>query len=280
MRLEDIAPGWLLEGLAQGCQATVLCARPMGPGAVAVVYRDPLGNLAERLMGRADEPFLRVAVRHRAWAFDVDGEAFKRALGASRRHCEGPVHPGRPGPGQGELDEAMHAAMLLRQGAFLVDPAGKGLVPYLLLVVAHRVASPDGSSTRGRIVLVQAQASGEMTLAGERAEDSLVASSPMDRARLTDALRPLLADAGLRSRAVDWVASGLAGGSEVARASDPAVPGDLAPGQGWVFTPPFLLGGAVVFPEALPRWLQQRDPAARGIPAARPPGPGQTPWAT
>ena len=46
---------------------------PIAEGAVQVIYKTPDGALKERMLGRADEASIAVAVAERPWAFDGDG---------------------------------------------------------------------------------------------------------------------------------------------------------------------------------------------------------------
>jgi hypothetical protein len=49
-----------------------------------VVYRTPDGALKERLLNRADEAKISIAVTERSWAFDGEGEMFKLTVEARR----------------------------------------------------------------------------------------------------------------------------------------------------------------------------------------------------
>jgi superfamily II DNA or RNA helicase len=84
IRLEDLKPGMPLEGLAPSFIATLEAVVPIGDGAVTVYYRDPDGNVRDRLLTRADEAQLSVATAECPWSFDGDGAAFQIACEAKR----------------------------------------------------------------------------------------------------------------------------------------------------------------------------------------------------
>ena len=84
MRLEDITPGVALTGLDPAAVVSVLAVVPIAEGAVQVIYKTADGALKERLLGRADEPTIMLAVAERPWAFDGDGAHFKLAVEAKR----------------------------------------------------------------------------------------------------------------------------------------------------------------------------------------------------
>ncbi len=84
MRLEDISQGIALCGLEPSAIATVIAVLPIAEGAVRVIYQTPDGTLKERLLGRADEESVAVAISERPWSFDGDGEAFKLTVEAKR----------------------------------------------------------------------------------------------------------------------------------------------------------------------------------------------------
>ncbi len=84
MRIEDITQGNSLTGLEPSAVATVIAVVPIAEGAVRVIYQTPDGTLKERLLGRADEESVAVAISERPWSFDGDGEAFKLTVEAKR----------------------------------------------------------------------------------------------------------------------------------------------------------------------------------------------------
>ena len=75
MKLESIAPGRRVSGLAGEAAVEILSARAYGPDAVEVAWKGPDG-LGERILFRDDELRLRMAAQGRRFAFDGDGHLF------------------------------------------------------------------------------------------------------------------------------------------------------------------------------------------------------------
>lgn len=84
MKIEDIKKWLSIVGLEPSVVATVKSVESIGPDSVQVFFQRPDGSFNERLVGRADEASLSVAVTERPWSFDGDGEAFKLAVEAKR----------------------------------------------------------------------------------------------------------------------------------------------------------------------------------------------------
>lgn len=84
MRIEDLTPGMSLAGLEPTAIATIVAVVPITEGSVTVIYKTPEGTLKERLLGRADESNIALAVEERPWAFDGNGEDFKLVTEAKR----------------------------------------------------------------------------------------------------------------------------------------------------------------------------------------------------
>ncbi|MCZ0938345.1 MAG: hypothetical protein OXJ55_06895 [Caldilineaceae bacterium] len=85
MRLEDLNPETVVDGLVAGERATVVAVYWHGAGTVQVVYRTSQG-VSERLLSRDDEARLLVATAERPWTLDAPGHAFKLASEALRIH--------------------------------------------------------------------------------------------------------------------------------------------------------------------------------------------------
>jgi len=83
-RLEDIKAGVSLEGVEPGLIVTVAAVVPIDANALTIFYKLPDGTLKERLLARADEPGIQVAVKARPWSFDGDGAAFLLTTEAKR----------------------------------------------------------------------------------------------------------------------------------------------------------------------------------------------------
>ena len=77
LQLDQISAGLALTGLEPAVVSTVVSVIRIAADAVQVIYRTPDGALKERLLSRADEANICVAVTERPWAFDGDGEMFK-----------------------------------------------------------------------------------------------------------------------------------------------------------------------------------------------------------
>ncbi len=86
IKLEDIKPGTILNGLAPNVSATVIQAVPVGDAALTVYYKVGQEPPAERMLFRHDESDLSLVEQGRPWAFDADGDAFKLAAEAYRIH--------------------------------------------------------------------------------------------------------------------------------------------------------------------------------------------------
>jgi superfamily II DNA or RNA helicase len=84
MKLESITSGLSLSGVEPAHIVTVVAAVPIAEGALQLVYKTPDGTLKDRLLGRADETNIALAMTERPWAFDGNGEDFKLAVEAKR----------------------------------------------------------------------------------------------------------------------------------------------------------------------------------------------------
>ncbi len=84
LKLEELKPGISLDGIEPTLVATVIAVVPIADGAIQLIYKIPDGTIKDRLMGRADESSITMAVTEKPWEFDGDGEAFKLAVEAKR----------------------------------------------------------------------------------------------------------------------------------------------------------------------------------------------------
>ena len=84
MKLEDLKPGLSLVGLEPAEIATISAVVPISNDSIQVIYKTADGTLRDRLLGRADEENISIAVAERPWSFDGDGDAFKLAVEAKR----------------------------------------------------------------------------------------------------------------------------------------------------------------------------------------------------
>jgi SNF2 family DNA or RNA helicase len=132
-RLEDLAPGSTVVGLAPSGPVEVVAVAWHGNAAVTVTYRTGEGRVDERLVYRDDEASLAVVARGRAWSFEGDGELFRLVSEARRirlAHLFDPmlaVHLSRIDPLPHQIT-AVYRDMLPRQPLrfLLADDPGAG----------------------------------------------------------------------------------------------------------------------------------------------------------
>ncbi|WP_330947962.1 helicase-related protein [Thermomonas sp. LB-4] len=142
MKLDELAPGMHVLGVAQSGAVEVVAVTAVGPDAVSLVFRAPDGAVAERMLFRQDEDRLAIAIAGRPWAFDADGADFKLAAEALRiklAHLFDPmmaVHTSNVEPLPHQIS-AVYESMLPRQPLRFVladDPgAGKTIMAGLLI---------------------------------------------------------------------------------------------------------------------------------------------------
>ena len=83
MRLEELAPGTVVDALVVGQRVTVVAVSWHGSSTVLVTYRIP-GGVDERLLSRADEARLSIPAKERPRKLDAPGHEFKLASEARR----------------------------------------------------------------------------------------------------------------------------------------------------------------------------------------------------
>jgi SNF2 family DNA or RNA helicase len=141
-KLEALQPQASVRGILPDCLVTVVSVRWFGSEALELTYKDPVGQVANQLLYRHDEPRLEVAVEGRPWSFDGDGYLFRLVSEAHRirlAHLFDPVlavHTSVVEPLPHQIT-AVYEAMLPRQPLrFLLadDPgAGKTIMAGLLI---------------------------------------------------------------------------------------------------------------------------------------------------
>ncbi|MFZ4828728.1 MAG: helicase-related protein [Phototrophicaceae bacterium] len=141
MRLEDLQPNMIVNGLMPAQAVTLISVQWSGENAVTVVYRHAQG-LGEMILYREDEARLTLFVPEARWAFDVDGDTYKLVSEAYRiqlAHLFDPmlaVHTSQVEPLPHQII-AVYDEMLTRQPLrFLLadDPgAGKTVMAGLLI---------------------------------------------------------------------------------------------------------------------------------------------------
>jgi superfamily II DNA or RNA helicase len=82
--LEDLKAGASVRGLSPDGLAEIVQVEWYGNQAVNVTFRDAVGAVKQRLVYRADEPTLEVAVAGRPWSFDGDGALLRLVSEAYR----------------------------------------------------------------------------------------------------------------------------------------------------------------------------------------------------
>jgi len=236
MQLEDIAPGQVLEGIAPDALAWVLMAQTFAPDACSVIYRDASGSLGERLVGRQHESLVRIPSRQRPLAFDADGEAFRRAaievLGDATDRCQTP---------------SPDVSLLLQRGAFLLDPSRHGLSPELLLLVACSRHGPRECGESRRVVCLSIHPLTESFSMPDPPFHRIRSIEAADWPRVQEALAPLLANQLIRDRALAFLANSFA---------------TRDPRPAW--TPPVVIGAAVLVSADMLQWLRQEEGATQG----------------
>jgi len=133
VRLEEITPGALLNGLVPQGAVTIIQTQPVGSDALTVFYRVGQAQVAERMLFRHDEPDLSLVEAGRPWSFDADGDDFKLAAEAYRIHLAYlfdpmmAVHTSNVTPLPHQIT-AVYEAMLPRQPLryVLADDPGAG----------------------------------------------------------------------------------------------------------------------------------------------------------
>jgi SNF2 family DNA or RNA helicase len=84
VRLEDVAKGSRLRGIAPAGPVTIVDAQWMGTDVLNVVYEDQAGNVDRELLYRAAEAELALDGTGRPWSLDADPELFLLASEAKR----------------------------------------------------------------------------------------------------------------------------------------------------------------------------------------------------
>jgi|GEM_PF-1999471 len=70
MNLDEISAGQSLAGIGQADVVTVVTGVSLGNGAIQLICRTPAGTIKERLLSRADEAAIALAVVERPFSFD------------------------------------------------------------------------------------------------------------------------------------------------------------------------------------------------------------------
>ncbi len=157
MRLEEIVAGVSLSGVETSQIVTAVAAISLADGVVQLIYRTPQGEIKERMLGRADEPTIAIAVKERPFSFDGNGAAFQLTCEAKRidlAYLFDPlmaVHTSNVQPFPHQLT-AVYESMLPRQPLrfVLADDPGAGKTVMAGLYIRELIMRADAR----RIVIV------------------------------------------------------------------------------------------------------------------------------
>lgn len=149
-RLEELNVGASVRGVVPDALVTVVQVNWYGSDVLQLVYRQPNGAVAERLLYRDDEPELEVATLGRPWSFDADGSAFRLVAEAHRirlAHLFDPVlavHTSLIDPLPHQIT-AVYESMLPRQPLrfLLADDPGAGKTIMAGLLIKELIARGD-----------------------------------------------------------------------------------------------------------------------------------------
>ena len=150
MRLEDLQPNASVRGILPDGAVTVVSVQWHGSDALTLIYRAPLGGVAEEILYRHDEPRLEVIETGRPWSFDGDGALFRLVSEAHRirlAHLFDPVlavHTSLVDPLPHQIT-AVYEAMLPRQPLrfLLADDPGAGKTIMAGLLIKELIARGD-----------------------------------------------------------------------------------------------------------------------------------------
>ncbi len=150
LKLEDLQPNLMIRGILPDAAVTIVSVQPHGPDAVALIYRDPNGKVAEELLFRHDEARLALVEQGRPWSFDGDGALFRLVAEARRislAYLFDPllaVHTSLIEPLPHQIT-AVYEAMLPRQPLrfLLADDPGAGKTIMAGLLMKELVARGD-----------------------------------------------------------------------------------------------------------------------------------------
>lgn len=150
MRLEELSRGAQIVGIEPSGPVVVIAVEPLGDSAVSLVYRGASGNPAERMLTRADEARIALAIATRAWGFQADARDFTLAVEALRiklAHLFDPmmaVHTSNVEPLPHQIS-AVYEHMLPRQPLryVLADDPGAGKTIMAGLFIRELVMRAD-----------------------------------------------------------------------------------------------------------------------------------------
>lgn len=150
MKLEAITPGVTLRGILPDGLVSVVNVQWHGSDALALIYRDPAGKVADQLLFRSDEERLALVEQGRPWSFDSDAARFRLVAEAHRirlAHLFDPllaVHTSLVEPLPHQIT-AVYEVMLPRQPLrfLLADDPGAGKTIMAGLLIKELIARGD-----------------------------------------------------------------------------------------------------------------------------------------
>ncbi len=150
MKLEDIRPGLILNGITPNEPVTVVHIEPHGSEALTLIYRTASGQVDNTLLYRDNESALKAAKQGRPWSFDGDGALFRLVSEAQRirlAYLFDPmlaVHTSRVDPLPHQIT-AVYESMLPRQPLrfLLADDPGAGKTIMAGLLIRELIARGD-----------------------------------------------------------------------------------------------------------------------------------------
>ena len=82
--LEQLTPGAIISGIVPDAAVSVVSVQWHGSDALTLVYREPTGRVADRLVMRSEVGELAIVESGRPWSFEGDGALFRLASEAQR----------------------------------------------------------------------------------------------------------------------------------------------------------------------------------------------------
>jgi superfamily II DNA or RNA helicase len=150
VKLEDLKPGAMVDGIAPNATVELIACKPIGNQATDIVYRAPDGEPRNVILYRDDEHRLGINERGRPWTFDADGNLLRLVTEANRiklAHHFDPflaIHTSLVEPLPHQIS-AVYAEMLPRQPLrfLLADDPGAGKTIMAGLLIKELIARGD-----------------------------------------------------------------------------------------------------------------------------------------
>ena len=148
--LEQLTPGTIVRGIVPDAAVSVVNVQWHGSDALTLIYREPSGRVADRLVMRSEASEFAIVESGRPWSFDGDGALFRLVSEAQRirlAHLFDPVlavHTSLVEPLPHQIT-AVYEAMLPRQPLrfLLADDPGAGKTIMAGLLMKELIARGD-----------------------------------------------------------------------------------------------------------------------------------------